>query len=80
VKFPSSKNCDFLFDSLHDWITKLDRKSECSILIVFMTWIVGGGSFISLSISLVQMLVEHNGFDYKCIESSISSIFKYGIW
>jgi hypothetical protein len=29
------------------------------------------GSFISLSISLVQMLVECNGFDFESIESSI---------
>jgi hypothetical protein len=80
VKFSSFKNRDFWFDPLHDWITKSDRKSWCLILIVFVTQIVGRGSFTSLCISSIQMLVEHNGFDFKSIESTIFHIFGYGIW
>jgi Na+/pantothenate symporter len=37
---------------------------------MFVIRIVRRGSFTSLSISLVQMLVELNGFDFESIESS----------
>jgi hypothetical protein len=50
------------------------------MLIMFVTKIIGHGSFTLLSISLVQMLIEHNGFDFDSIESSIFYIFGYGIW
>jgi len=69
VKFSSSKNYDFWFDPLRDWMTKLDHKSYCSILIAFVTIIVGCGSFTSLFISSIQMLIECNGFDFESIES-----------
>jgi hypothetical protein len=49
---------------------------------MFVTKIVGHGSFISLSILLIQMLVKMNRFDFEfeSIESIISFIFGYGIW
>jgi hypothetical protein len=47
---------------------------------VFITIIIGCESFTSLSISSIQMLDKHNGFDFESIESSISYIFGYGIW
>jgi hypothetical protein len=34
---------------------------------VFVTRIIGHESFTSLSISLVQMLVERNGFDFNLL-------------
>ncbi len=37
---------------------------------MFVTRIVGPGLITSLSISLIQMLVEHNGFNFESIESS----------
>jgi hypothetical protein len=37
---------------------------------MFVTRIVGHGSFISLFISSIQMLVECNSFDFESIESS----------
>jgi hypothetical protein len=50
------------------------------MLIVFVTRIVGHGSFTSLSTLSVQMLVEHDGFDFEFIESSIFYVFGYGVW
>ncbi len=47
---------------------------------MFIIGIVTCGSFTSLSILSVQMLVEHNGFGFEFIESSISSMFGYGVW
>jgi len=47
---------------------------------MFITGIIGHGSFASLSVSLIQMLIEHNGFDFESIESSIFFMFGYGIW
>ncbi len=70
VKFSSFKNYDFWFDPLHYWITKLDCKSYCSILIMFVTAIVRCGSFILVSILSIQILVEHIGFDFESIELS----------
>jgi hypothetical protein len=49
-------------------------------LTMFVTRIIRHGSFIALFILLVQMLVKCNGFDFEYIESSIFSIFRYGIW
>ncbi len=48
-------------------MTKSNRKSYCSIIIVFVIGIIGRGSFISLSILLIQMLVECHGFDFESI-------------
>jgi hypothetical protein len=44
---------------------------------MFVIRIVGCGSFTSLFISLIQMLVKCNGFDFESIKSSIFSIFEY---
>ncbi len=44
---------------------------------MFIIGIVGHGS---LSILLVQMLIEHNGFDFESIESFNFFVFGYGIW
>jgi len=46
---------------------------------MFVIRIVKHGPFISLSILLIQMLFECNGFDFEFVESSIFSIFGYGI-
>ncbi len=50
------------------------------IIVYLFTKHVSHESFISLFISLVQMLVKCNGFDFESIESSISFVFGYGIW
>ncbi len=38
--------------------------------------IIGCGSFISLSISLIQTLIQRNNFDFQSTELSISSIIE----
>ncbi len=45
----------------------------------FFIGIVGHGSFTSLSILYVQMLIERNGFDFESIELSIYFVLRYGI-
>ncbi len=47
---------------------------------MFVTEIVGCGSFTPLSTLLIQMIVECNGFDFESIESSNFLIYVYGIW
>jgi len=47
---------------------------------MFVIGIIGCGSFISLFILSIQMLVKCNGFDFEYIKLSIFSIFGYGIW
>jgi hypothetical protein len=47
---------------------------------MFVIRIVGRGSFTSLYILLIEMLIEHNGFNFEYIESSMFFVFGYGIW
>ncbi len=42
---------------------------------MLVTGVVRHESFISLYVLLVQMLVEHNGFDFEYIKSSISKLW-----
>jgi hypothetical protein len=55
-------------------MTKSDHESmlnkDCVCYWNCRTWII----------YLIQMLIKHNGFDFESIESSILSVFGYGIW